>query len=116
VRACGSSCPAPTCTCRFDGGSGVAHEGDLDLQVRVVPATFAAADAAIATVYARNLRSTHTPYFSAFEASGKPDLGVQLTVIDSPRIFWRVRDVLLARADLRAEYDALKQRHEGGCS
>jgi predicted kinase len=44
-------------------------------------------------------------------------VGVQLTAIGSPEDkFWRFREVLLARLDLRSAYDRLKADHEGRSS
>ena len=41
-------------------------------------------------------------------------MGIQLTVIESRfDFFWRIRDLFLARPDLRDAYDALKRAHEG---
>jgi GrpB-like predicted nucleotidyltransferase (UPF0157 family) len=99
-------------------------KGDLHLQVRVPAEHFAAAEAALAEAYPRNPGSMYLPgVFAAFERKGdidEPrrgasiDLGVQLTAIDGEvDVFWRFREVLLARPDLAAEYDALKRRHEG---
>lgn len=89
-------------------------KGDVDLQVRVPPEGFAAAEAALAGAYERNLGSAPAPGFAAFERKGPPiDVGVQLTAIGSERdFFWRLRDLLLARPDLRLRYDALKRAHE----
>ena len=92
-------------------------KGDLDIQVRVRAEDFAAAERALGSTYGRNTGSSHLPgVFAAFERAGGPvSVGVQLTTIGSELdVFWRFREVLLARPDLRLTYDALKRAHEGG--
>ena len=47
--------------------------------------------------------------------TSKPSLGVHLTVIDgSADTQWRFRDLLIASAAPRREYDELKRRFDGG--
>lgn len=90
-------------------------KGDVDLQVRVDASMFAAADACLAAHYDRNVGSIHTDEFSPFkDDSTDPPLGIQLTVIGSRfDFFWKLRDLFLARPELREAYDALKRAHEG---
>ncbi|MFN8587362.1 MAG: GrpB family protein [Candidatus Eisenbacteria bacterium] len=90
-------------------------KGDLDVCVCVGADAFAAADQALAHVFARNEGSTRTPTFSAFECTvhGVP-VGVQLVVEGSADdVFVAWRDLLRADPGLRTEYDALKRRFEG---
>lgn len=91
-------------------------KGDLDIQVRVSPDAFAAAERALAGAYARNPHTAlvHGAFASFVAVSGGVDVGVQLTSIDGPfDTFWRFREALLARADLRERYDALKRSFDG---
>ncbi len=90
-------------------------KGDLDIQARVPAETFAEAERILAVEYDRNTRSTHTREFAAFEGRDtKPKLGIQLTAIGGQfDVFWRYREVLLAREDLRRAFDALKRDSEG---
>lgn len=90
-------------------------KGDVDLQVRVLADRFAVADAAIASVYPLNVGEARTPALTSFVfAPSEPSGGVQLTIVDSRYdFFWRARDVLRARDDWRARYDALKRSFEG---
>jgi GrpB-like predicted nucleotidyltransferase (UPF0157 family) len=91
-------------------------KGDLDIQVRVQAHAFAAAEAVLAGVYARNEGSDLVPgALASFVAkSGGMAVGIQLTSVDGPfDTFWRFREALLARADLRERYDALKRAFEG---
>jgi len=90
-------------------------KGDLDIQVRVRPVEFAAAERLLLVRYRRNTGSTPQEGFAAFEKPGStPPIGVQLTAIGGEvDVFWRFRDVLLLRPDLVREYDALKRWFEG---
>ena len=90
-------------------------KGDLDIQVRVEADVFASADEILSAHYGRNVGSLHTTEYSPFkDDSTDPPLGIQLTAIGSRYdFFWRIRDLLLARADLREAYDALKRTHHG---
>ena len=76
---------------------------------------FASADEILSAHYGRNVGSLHTTEYSPFkDDSTDPPLGIQLTAIGSRYdFFWRIRDLLLARADLREAYDALKRTHHG---
>lgn len=95
---------------------GALTKGDLDIQVRVPPASFAAAEAALAVTYARNAGNPARERFASFEAhGGDVDVGIQLTSIDgTDDSFWRFRELLLTDKDVRAAYDALKRAHDGG--
>ena len=95
---------------------GALTKGDLDIQVRVPPASFAAAEVALAATYARNAGNPAREGFASFEVrGGDVDVGIQLTSIDgADDSFWRFRELLLARRDVQAAYDALKRSHEGG--
>ena len=75
----------PTADIRHVGATavpGCLTKGDLDIVVRVPANDFAAADAVLASRFARNGGSIRTDTFSAFEdGSSQPHLGVQLAVI-----------------------------------
>jgi GrpB-like predicted nucleotidyltransferase (UPF0157 family) len=91
-------------------------KGDLDICVIVGAADFAEALKRLEHEYARNTGSDRTEYFAAFVArsAGAVDIGVQLVVAGSPLdVFVRWRDLLLANASLRRQYDDLKRRHHG---
>lgn len=94
---------------------GCLTKGDLDVVVRVRPADFAAADAALASRFARNEGSIRTETFSAFEdASSHPHLGIQLATIDGPfDVFHLFVDALRGSPSLVEDYNALKRRHDG---
>ncbi len=95
---------------------GALTKGDLDIQVRVPSTSFAAAEAALAAAYARNAGNPAREGFASFEVrGGDVEVGIQLTSIDgADDSFWRFRELLLARKDLQAAYDALKRAHDGG--
>jgi len=90
-------------------------KGDLDIQVRVPPHQYDAARAAMAPHYQLNpggFRGADGISFKDDDTT--PPLGVHLTIIDGESdIQWRFREVLNDRADLRREYDAIKQRFHG---
>lgn len=90
--------------------SGCLTKGDLDICVRVDRAEFAAADAALAALFARNDGSIRTDAFSAFAAvEADPPLGVQLVVRGGELdVFVRFRDALRADPALVAAYNDLK--------
>jgi GrpB-like predicted nucleotidyltransferase (UPF0157 family) len=89
-------------------------KGDLDVQVRVRAAYFEEARALLAAVYEENPGGFTDGGCSYKNDATDPPIGLHLTVIDGPSdIQFRQRDVLRARADLRAEYDALKRRFHG---
>ena len=95
---------------------GCLTKGDLDILVRVARADFAAAEAALAARFDRNLGSVRTSEFAAFaDEAADPPLGVQLAVrggeLDD---FLAFRDLLRADPALLAAYNALKRRHHGG--
>ena len=91
-------------------------KGDLDVQVRVTAAEYAAAREKLLAVYAVNAGGFATDDAISFEESGtQPSLGVHLTVIGGTGdIQSQFRDLLLASAELRAQYDQLKRQFDGG--
>jgi GrpB-like predicted nucleotidyltransferase (UPF0157 family) len=91
-------------------------KGDLDVQVRVAAADYAAARARLAEAYAINEGGFAADDATSFEDySGQPALGVHLTVAGGGGdIQWQFRDLLRASSDLRSEYDRLKERYHGG--
>jgi GrpB-like predicted nucleotidyltransferase (UPF0157 family) len=89
-------------------------KGDLDVQVRVPPESFEVACRTLASLYEENPGGFTDGGHSYKDDSTDPPLGVHVTVIDGPSdIQFRQRDILRARADLRAEYDALKRSFHG---
>lgn len=94
---------------------GCLTKGDLDIAVRVGPGTFAAADAVLASKFARNAGSKRTDAFSAFEdATATPHLGVQLTAKGGADDYFHLfADALRRSTELVAAYNALKQRFDG---
>jgi len=108
----------PTADIRHVGATavpGCLTKGDLDIVVRVPANDFAAADAVLASRFARNGGSIRTDTFSAFEdGSSQPHLGVQLAVIDGPfDDFHRFTEALRKRPELVEAYNALKRAHDG---
>src|SRR5215469_6732744 len=89
-------------------------KGDLDVQVRVRIEDFQDACGAISALYEKN-PGGFTDQGQSFKSDlCDPPLGVHVTVIDGPSdIQHRQRDILAARPDLRAAYDALKRVFEG---
>ncbi|MFC0091542.1 GrpB family protein [Allobacillus sp. GCM10007491] len=87
-------------------------KGDLDIQVRVTAAEFPSAVTALAKHYGVNEGSTQTDTFRAFQDDrADPQLGIQLTVIDSELdFFWKIRDVLKLNDQFLQEYDDLKRK------
>lgn len=94
---------------------GCLTKGDLDIVVRVPAGDFAAADAALANLFARNTGSTHSETFSAFEdPAASPPLGIQLAAIGSPDdCFHLFAEALLQDADLVTRYNDLKRNFDG---
>lgn len=91
-------------------------KGDLDVQIRVASDKYEAGKEALSKLYPTNLGGFASEDAVSFEDySSQPSLGVHLTVIDgSADIQWRFRDLLVASAALREEYDQLKRRFDGG--
>lgn len=90
-------------------------KGDLDVQVRVSAEHFEAACRALAAIYEHNPGGVSALGRSFKDDATEPPLGLHVTVIDGPSDFqFRQRDLLCSRPDLRAEYDAIKRRFEGG--
>ncbi|MGE0629230.1 MAG: GrpB family protein [Hyphomicrobiaceae bacterium] len=94
---------------------GCLTKGDLDVVVRVPAADFDAADALLASRFARNEGSVRTDAFSAFEDAGcHPHLGIQLVAVDGPLDeFHRFVEALLKSSALVDEYNTLKRRYVG---
>lgn len=90
-------------------------KGDLDVQVRVSGADYAAAKELLSKVYGVNAGGFVADDAISFEDYGtQPSLGVHLTVIGgSADIQWRFRDLLVGSPQLRAQYDHLKRQFEG---
>jgi len=90
-------------------------KGDLDVQVRVAPGAYDAACAALAAIYEANPGGFTEDGRSFKDDSTDPPLGVHVTIIAGPSdIQHRQRDLLRARPDLRAEYDAIKRAFHAG--
>jgi GrpB-like predicted nucleotidyltransferase (UPF0157 family) len=91
-------------------------KGDLDVQVRVPEHEYAAAKTALSAHYKVNAGGFAADDAISFEDySVTPSLGVHLTVIGgSADIQWKFRDLLLASAELREQYDQLKRQFDGG--
>lgn len=91
-------------------------KGDLDVQVRVVASDYSAAKEKLSKIYAINIGGFASDDAVSFEDySTEPSLGVHLTVIGGTAdIQWKFRDLLVASADLREQYDQLKRRFDGG--
>jgi GrpB-like predicted nucleotidyltransferase (UPF0157 family) len=94
---------------------GCLTKGDLDIVVRVEAVDFSVAEAAIATLLARNTGSTHSDTFSAFEDRGTtPPLGVQLVVAGvSDDCFHTFAEALRRDPDLLVRYNSLKRQYDG---
>ena len=90
-------------------------KGDLDIQIRVVAATYPIAKQRLAEIYDVNAGGFAADDAVSFEDyTGLPCVGIHLTVIGgSADIQWRFRDLLAASESLRREYDDLKRRFEG---
>jgi GrpB-like predicted nucleotidyltransferase (UPF0157 family)/ribosomal protein S18 acetylase RimI-like enzyme len=90
-------------------------KGDLDVQVRVRADEFVHACQTLEQLYDDNPGGFTDAGRSFKDDSTDPPLGVHVTVIDGPSdIQSKQRDLLRRRPDLRAEYDAVKRRFDGG--
>ncbi len=91
-------------------------KGDLDVQVRVTSDKYDAAKEVLSKQYRVNFGGFASKDAISYEDySSQPSFGVHLTVIDGTAdIQWRFRDLLVASAALREEYDQLKRRFNGG--
>lgn len=89
-------------------------KGDVDVQVRVTSEDFQKACDAVSSLYEEN-PGGFTDQGRSFKSDAcDPPLGVHVTVIGGPSdIQHRQRDLLAARSDLRAAYDALKRTFDG---
>ncbi len=94
---------------------GCLTKGDLDVQARVRPADFQQGREVLAARYEANpggFSSAHSASFKDDHA--RPPLGIHITVVGCGDDFqWKNRELLLAHANLRSEYDALKRAFEG---
>jgi len=91
-------------------------KGDLDLVVRINRHDFVAARDALDSSCGTNLGSVRDESFASYAIEGhRLPVGVQLVVrgstYDGFHIFW---DRMRASPSLREDYNALKQRWEGG--
>jgi GrpB-like predicted nucleotidyltransferase (UPF0157 family) len=95
---------------------GCLTKGDLDIVVRVDRADFPAAQALLVERLSRNVGSTRTDEFAAFEdAHCSPHLGVQLTVKGGAfDVFHHFVEALRADPVLVRRYNDLKQRFRDG--
>ena len=90
-------------------------KGDLDVQVRLDGEDYDAACRLLSALFQDNPGGFTEEGRSFKDDSTDPPLGIHVTIIDGPSdIQFRQRDLLRARADLRAEYDALKTKFDGG--
>lgn len=97
---------------------GMLTKGDIDLQVVVDAADFAAADAALGDDFLRKSDAYLSPTGQSFDdvsgEAGVP-LSIHLTVKGSDSDEqWVFRELLAADAGLRSRYESIKQRHNGG--
>jgi GrpB-like predicted nucleotidyltransferase (UPF0157 family) len=94
---------------------GCLTKGDLDIVIRIPAEDFPHGEATLSKRFTRNIGSTRTTNFAAFEdASTDPPLGIQLTTINGPfDFFHEFVDALSASPPLVREYNALKSAHEG---
>jgi GrpB-like predicted nucleotidyltransferase (UPF0157 family) len=90
-------------------------KGDLDIQVRVLAAQYAAAKERLCQLFDINAGGFSAHDAISFEDhSHVPHVGIHLTVVGgSADLQWRFRDLLLASEPLRQKYDDLKRRFEG---
>jgi GrpB-like predicted nucleotidyltransferase (UPF0157 family) len=90
-------------------------KGDLDVQIRVHADEFEEACRLLSQVYEENPGGFTDDGRSYKDDATEPPLGLHVTVIDGASdIQFRHRDLLRARSDLRADYDSLKRRFDGG--
>jgi len=91
-------------------------KGDLDIQVRVVAASYPVAKERLAEIYDVNVGGFAADDAVSFEDySGTPSVGIHVTVIGgSADTQWLFRDFLAGSESLRQEYDDLKRQFEGG--
>ena len=94
---------------------GCMTKGDLDIQVRVPPQTYAEAKRKLAEIYEINDGGFVADDATSFEDyATQPPHGVHLTVVNgSCDIQWRFRDAIRASEELRREYDEFKRSFEG---
>ena len=96
---------------------GALTRGDLDLLVRVDAERFDDAVEALHHLYDVHQTENWTSTFASFVERTADDLpvGVQVVVGESPddALFAEFRDALIRDSALLAEYNALKERHNG---
>ncbi len=94
---------------------GALTKGDLDIAVRVGPATFKAARDGLDRTHVQNLKSVRDETFAAYEADGFAcAVGVQLVVkVSRLDVFESFRQALLSDAGLLIAYNAMKQTYDG---
>ena len=92
-------------------------KGDLDINVRVPAHLFSAAVGVLTSLYAINQAQNWDEYFASFkdERSYDLDLGIQLTVMESPAddFVW-LRDLLNGAPWLVRQLNELKDEYQGG--
>jgi GrpB-like predicted nucleotidyltransferase (UPF0157 family) len=109
----------PAAEVLYTGGTsipGALTRGDLDVHVRVAPADFVSALDKLSRAYASYRRETWTDEFATFvRADAEADTGVALTAVGGEHdgrfliAWWRLR----SDPQLLAEYNALKEAHDG---
>lgn len=93
--------------------SGTISKGDLDINVRVKQVEFEATIEKLKTIYEINQLDNWTAGFASFKDDTR-DLGVQLTVIESPDdYFVAQRNYLRERPEKVTELNQLKERFNG---
>ncbi|MBI3565082.1 MAG: GrpB family protein [Elusimicrobia bacterium] len=94
---------------------GTLTKGDLDISIVVERGAYEQAKAALARLYELNPGAFASDHSASFkDDAAEPPLGIHLVVAGSGDDFqWVFREVLLARADLRRDYDELKRGFEG---
>jgi GrpB-like predicted nucleotidyltransferase (UPF0157 family) len=110
----------PTAEVLHTGGTSIPRaltRGDLDIHVRVAPADFASARGKLSGAYASYSRETWTDEFATFvRADAELDTGVALTAVGGEHDLRFLTAWRRLRSDpqLLAEYNALKEAHDGG--
>jgi len=98
------------------GGSAIPEalsKGDLDINIRVSLDNFEAAAKILKTLYEINQPKNWSKHFASFKDDSR-QLGIQLTVIDSPEDFFVAqREYLKSHPEVLSELNALKEKFEG---
>ncbi len=93
---------------------GTLSKGDVDINVRVSAEKFQAVVEKLKTLYEINQPYNWTNNFASFKDDTR-ELGVQATIIGSPDdYFVAQRDYLKNHPEAVSEYNALKEKFEGG--